>query len=128
MDGFLTPVDSAGGAPGGVVDYRLLVAESADVVTVAGRDGVYCYLSPACRRLFGWDPARLVGQGADEFVHPDDLMSFHAGLAGLGADGFVTMTYRFLCRDGSYRWTETTLRASAPVSGVDMGTPRSSAG
>jgi diguanylate cyclase (GGDEF)-like protein/PAS domain S-box-containing protein len=94
----------------GVVDYQSFVAASADVSVVSSIDGVYRYVSPACRRLFGWDPADLEGRPEADFVHPDDVTSLHAGRVETAEARFVTTTYRFLCRDGSYRWTEATSR------------------
>ena len=91
------------------VDYQSLVAASGDVTTVAGMDGVYRYVSMACRRVFGWDPVEIEGRAAEEFVHPDDAPSLHAGFAE-DRDADLVTSYRFLCRDGSYRWSEATSR------------------
>src|SRR5206468_7061398 len=98
------------GGPGGGFDYQGFVAGSADVNIVKTAEGVYRYVSPACRRLFGWDPAELQGRLEDDFIHPDDLASVRAGLAALSDAGSTTVSFRFLCRDGSHRWTETTSR------------------
>jgi diguanylate cyclase (GGDEF)-like protein/PAS domain S-box-containing protein len=79
------------------------------MITVASADGVYRYVSPASRRLFLWDPAELGGHHQEQFAHPDDVYSMRAAAtASLLSDGFFTMTYRFLCGDGSYRWIEAT--------------------
>jgi len=108
MDGLLTA--GATTAPSSLkkVDFAALVAESADLTTVASLDGVLCYVSAACRRLFGWDPGDLIGHNEDEFVHAEDLPSLHAGRAELAGAELVTMNYRYLCRNGETRWTETT--------------------
>ena len=48
-----------------------------------------------------------------DFVHPDDrraLAGAHSGGALLAP---VTTSYRFRCRDGSYRWVEATSRRAA---------------
>jgi diguanylate cyclase (GGDEF)-like protein/PAS domain S-box-containing protein len=92
------------------VDYQSLVVDSADVSMVSGMDGSYLYVSPACHRLFGWDPAALEGRYEDDFVHPHDLPLLHANRAALAGTEFVSTNYRFLCRDGTTRWTETTSR------------------
>ena len=98
------------GEPDAGQDYRAFVAGSADMNLVASVEGVYRYVSPACCRLFGWDPAELEGGLEDDFVHRDDIASVHVARAALSDVGAATMTYRFLCKDGSYRWTETTSR------------------
>nr|MDQ6911209.1 PAS domain S-box protein [Actinomycetota bacterium] len=110
MDGSSSVGGTAANAPGGDLDYRTLVADSADLNTVATIDGVYRYVSPACHRLFGWDPAELEGHHEDDFVHPHDLPSFRAARVALADNELVSTTYRFLCRDGSRRWAETTSR------------------
>lgn len=92
------------------IDYQSFVEASADVSVVASTDGVYRYISPASRRLFGWEPAELEGRFEADFVHPDDLPSLQAGRAQFGQTNFVTSSFRLLCRDGSYRWTEATSR------------------
>ena len=97
----------------GPLDYGSLVADSADLHTVVCGDGVYRYVSPGCQRLFGWDPAALEGGREVDFVHPDDLTALHAARAALYDADLVSATYRFLCRDGSSRWTETTSRRVA---------------
>jgi diguanylate cyclase (GGDEF)-like protein/PAS domain S-box-containing protein len=100
--------DPAIGEPS--VDFEQFVASSADMNAVATLEGVYCYVSPASRRIFGWHPSQLEGRAENEFVHPDDLAAVVAGRMDLDSD-FVTVTYRFVCADGSYRWVETTSRA-----------------
>ena len=59
----------------GVVDYGSLAAESTDLKIVTSLAGEYRYVSPACHRLFGWQPAELEGRQEDDFVHPHDLQS-----------------------------------------------------
>src|SRR5438874_1240212 len=88
------------------VDYRTLIADSADVNTVTTTDGVYRYVSAACLELLGWDPAELAGRHQDDFVHPDDLPLISAQRSDAVGVRTGTLTYRFLCRDGSYRWVE----------------------
>jgi len=89
-------------------DLQKLTAESADM-SVVSSDGVYRYVSPAARRLLGWDPAEIEGHQEDEFVHPEDLPSLLASRSVSAPEGAVVM-YRFRCADGSYLWVEATSR------------------
>ncbi len=98
------------GKDGAEVDYRSFIAASADVNTVATPDGIYRYVSAACHRLFGWDPAELEGHHQEDFIHPDDIPSWHAGQQLLPTGTVTTNTFRFRRRDGSYLWTEATSR------------------
>lgn len=77
MDGWFVAASNGG------IDYRSLVADSADLNTVASIEGVYRHVSPACRRLFGWDPSELEGHHQDDFVHPHDIRSLQAARAAL---------------------------------------------
>ena len=95
---------------GNEVDYLSVIAGSADVNTVASPDGIYRYVSAACLRLFGWDPADLEGHDQADFIHPDDIPSWQAGQQQLTAGAVTTNTFRFRRRDGSYLWTEATSR------------------
>ncbi len=94
-------------------DYLDLVATLGELTTVVGPDGRYLYCSAAAQEGFGWDPADVVGRREKDFVHPDDrraLAGAHSGGALLAP---VTTSYRFRCRDGSYRWVEATSRRAA---------------
>src|SRR5438552_16571748 len=92
-------------------DFEALTAESADMSTVATAGGVYRYVSPASRRLFGWDPDELEGRREEEFVHPDDLPPLRAAEESPHAPGVVFVTsFRFRRNDGTYRWAEATSR------------------
>ncbi len=102
--------DRASSAPGDEVDYQSLTAGSADVNIVATTDGVYRYVSAACLRLFGWEPAELEGRNQEDYIHPDDIPSLHAGREQLAAGRVTTNSFRFRRRDGSYLWTEATSR------------------
>jgi diguanylate cyclase (GGDEF)-like protein/PAS domain S-box-containing protein len=111
--------DSASDLRDGGVDYQSFTAGSADVNTVATPDGIYRYVSTASLRLFGWDPTALEGRRQEDFLHPDDIPTLHAGREELAAGRVTTTTCRFLCRDGSYRWTEVTSRR-ANADGHDL--------
>jgi diguanylate cyclase (GGDEF)-like protein/PAS domain S-box-containing protein len=100
------PVGTA--AAGG--DYESLLASSADLIVVTSACGVYRYVSPACPRLFGWDPSELIGRSQDDFVHPDDLSALHAALNESAGGQSATVTFRFLSQPGSYHWVEATCR------------------
>jgi diguanylate cyclase (GGDEF)-like protein/PAS domain S-box-containing protein len=65
----------------------------------------------AASDLFGWEAADLEGRHEDEFVHLDDVASLHDSRDTLAEGaGQAAATFRFLCGDGSYRWTETRSR------------------
>ena len=119
MNGSSRTTGRASNPPDGAVDYQSFIGGSADVSAVTTPDGIYRYVSPACLRLFGWDPPELEGRRQEDFVHPDDIRSLHSGREELAAGRVSTTTYRFLCHDGTYRWSEATSRR-VNADGVDL--------
>ena len=101
-----TPTGLSGLDP--IPDFRALTDAAADMVTVATTEGMYRHVSPASKRMLGWDPVDLEGHHQDEFIHPDDRPAVH-GANHLPAS-VVTVSYRFRCADGAYRWIEATSR------------------
>lgn len=92
-------------------DYGSIVDAFSDLITVVDDAGCYRFVSSASQRLFGWDRADLEGRPEAQFIHRDDADSVR--LARLAQDlEPARVIYRFLCRDGSYRWVEATLNAT----------------
>jgi PAS domain S-box-containing protein len=100
-------------------NYRLLADHSIDMIVRAGLDGVRHYVSPACRRLLGYEPKELVGTRSSDFIHPDDradALSLRRRLDS--GDRQVTTTYRVRRKDGHYIWVESSRRVFVdPVDG-----------
>jgi PAS domain S-box-containing protein len=91
--------------------FRALVQASADLVTITGADGICRYASPSYERLVGHSPDELVGQNFLEFVHPGDLqrvIDVFTEILLRGPGARVAIEFRFLHKDGSYRWLEAT--------------------
>ncbi len=92
--------------------FRLLAENSTDLISRHDPDGTYRYASPACRRLFGFEPEELIGRSAYETIHPDDVMTVeevHHRL--LDSAETFTITFRARRKDDTYTWVETTSRA-----------------
>ena len=100
--------------------YRLLADNSIDLISKHTPEGLYTYVSPACRSLLGYEPEELMGRPAREFVHPDDLertRTTHPLMAQ--HRGSHTVTYRIRRKDGSYVWFETTTRGVVRQPGTE---------
>jgi PAS domain S-box-containing protein len=91
--------------------YRLLAVNSTDVIAATDPDGVLRYVSPGCRTLSGYEPEELVGRPGIEFVHPNDSAQIVEALAPLPERASITHPYRVRCKDGSYVWVESTVKA-----------------
>jgi PAS domain S-box-containing protein len=89
--------------------YRLLAEYSTDMISRQNPQGIYLYVSPACRTLLGYEIEEMVSRAALDFIHPDDapaLVALYAHLAE--CPPVSTVTYRARRKDGTYLWLETT--------------------
>ncbi|HEX9926076.1 MAG TPA: response regulator [Anaerolineae bacterium] len=102
--------------------YRLLAEYSTDMIARQTPQGIYRYVSPACRTLLGYEIEEIIGKSAYDFFHPDDLSVIRAAEAELSERPPVsTITYRARRKDDSYVWVETTNRiVRDPKTGVEL--------
>jgi PAS domain S-box-containing protein len=98
--------------------YRTLIDNAHDVVTILDLEGRIRYQSPQLERVLGYTAAEMVGRKAIEFVHPEDKEVPARALAEILASPGATFSseYRFLHRDGSWRYLETFGRTLLPGS------------
>ncbi|CAO4139563.1 Diguanylate cyclase/phosphodiesterase with PAS/PAC and GAF sensor(S) [Methylorubrum thiocyanatum] len=89
-------------------DYRLLADNSSDLIIRSDLDGTRRYVSPAVRRLLGYEPRELLGTHPLASVHPDEASGYAQLLkqieAGQISEAVTQQRYR--CRDGSFVWVE----------------------
>lgn len=89
-------------------DFRSLVENSLDIVTILNTDGSIRYESPSIERVLGYNPIELLGKNALSFVHPLDrprvVECFRMGIQKESCTEYV----EFRCRhkDGSWRLLE----------------------
>ncbi|HIK28735.1 MAG: PAS domain S-box protein [Oscillatoriaceae bacterium SKW80] len=90
--------------------YRLIAENSTDIITRhSPEEGIYLYVSPACRSLLGYEPEEMLGCSPYEFFHPEDVAAIkkiHSAV--LEKSDIYTISYRFRCKNGNYIWLETT--------------------
>ena len=63
--------------------FRSLVNNSSDLITVLAPDGTIAYQSPSVQRVLGRRPADLVGTALGDLVHPDDQDDVNVSLTKL---------------------------------------------
>jgi PAS domain S-box-containing protein len=89
--------------------FRSLVNNSSDLITVLARDGTIAYQSPSVQRVLGRRAADLAGTTLGDLVHPDDQDDVNASLTEL-VEAAPGATANFGCRlqhkDGSWRHVE----------------------
>jgi PAS domain S-box-containing protein len=89
--------------------FRLLAENSADMISCHDPEGVYMYASPACSVILGYAPNEMIGRSAFEFIHPDDLEKVEQSrMLVVEKTDVNIIAYRLRCKDGSYRWCEST--------------------
>lgn len=92
--------------------YRLLAENSTDMISRHTPRGIYCYVSPACRKLLGYEPEEMLDRAASEFIHPEDVSELTQSREQImqGA-GFGMPVFRMRKKDGTYVWVEAVSRS-----------------
>ncbi|MFH1484435.1 MAG: PAS domain S-box protein, partial [Chloroflexota bacterium] len=88
--------------------YQRLLENASDVAMILGADGTIRYVSPAVRRLIGFDPEELIGRTGFELLHPDDVSKAISTLAQVvqTPGGTASVELRVGTKDGSWRVME----------------------
>lgn len=88
--------------------FRSVLNNSLDVVYRLNlQTRRYEYMSPASKRLLGFEPEELMNMSNKEVlsrVYPEDLPRLHAELAQIDKTGKGVSEYRFKGKDGKYTW------------------------
>jgi PAS domain S-box-containing protein len=89
--------------------FRSLVNNSSDLITVLAPDGTIAYQSPSVQRVLGRRAADLAGTALGDLVHPEDQHDVSVSLTKL-VEAAPGATANFGCRlqhkDGSWRHVE----------------------
>jgi PAS domain S-box-containing protein len=90
--------------------YRLVTEASRDIVLKQDPNGVIVFASQGAR-LFGYEPADLVGRCGFALIHPDDRDAAIASMTALFTDSEASRArnlteFRVRLADGSYIWVE----------------------
>ena len=103
--------------------YRFMAEEASDIISHHSADGRLLFISPAVKRILGFEPKDMVGNGPFDGAHPDDIEPLKAVLAeARRTNGTASYSYRVRHRDGHYVWFETLLRfVTNPATGAFEG-------
>jgi len=91
--------------------FRLLAENSSDMISRHDSNGIFHYVSPACRAILGYEPNDLIGNPISKYIHPEDAKELMDLLATPEWNNITaTMDYRARHKNGEYVWIETTAR------------------
>jgi PAS domain S-box len=97
------------GSKAGYEDFRALIENTSDVISVLDLNGVIRYLSPSVLRILGFHPGELIGTSGFDCFHPDDLAharwAFEQVLRQPGVCRPIEQRFRH--KNGSWRTLET---------------------
>lgn len=97
--------------------YQLFADHSTDMLLRVSMNGLRTYVSPACRRLLGWEPAEVMAIPTRDGVHPDDVALL---MEAWKVPEPHPLIYRMRRKDQSYVWVESISQALP----VPEGAPR----
>ena len=101
--------------------YRTLIEETSDVISIIDEDGTIRYQSPNSQQVKGWSREALVGENILEYIHPEDRErvreAFEALATGEELDDEVE--FRLEQEHGEWVWLATTGTAPEPDSPID---------
>ncbi|MGZ4400876.1 MAG: hybrid sensor histidine kinase/response regulator [Gaiellaceae bacterium] len=83
--------------------FRSLIENGSDVISIVSREGSFKYLSPSAERIFGFPVDQFIGRSGFDFVHPDDRQEAGEVLIRVLSGDTEEFEYRVLARDGGYR-------------------------
>ena len=103
--------------------FRALIENSSDIITILDPAGVARYESPSVERVLGYTPRELVGRRVIDLVHPEDQVAVqHVIVDCLKRAGVsIVIDFRFRHHDGSWRdfsGVVKNLLADANVNGI----------
>lgn len=100
--------------------YAMISKYHTDMVSIHSMNGDYEFVTDSCSQ-FGWSPTDLIGQNAYKFFCPEDVDSLaenHSKHIRF-KDEVSEISYRMLCKDGTYRWVQTKSQAHRNGSGIE---------
>jgi len=102
----------------GSAAYQLIADYATDFISIQNDAGIYMFASPSCQHLLGWSPADLIGKSVYDFLCSKDLNAIADGEKDSFLDEALPLTHRFKCKNGDYRWVETTSRLHVTSGGA----------
>ncbi|KAB2965763.1 MAG: PAS domain S-box protein [Thermoanaerobaculia bacterium] len=102
--------------------FRRLIENASDLVTLVDGGGTIRFQGPSSERLLGHPPEEMTNGSTFERIHPDDVAKVSAAIdRALASPGNpVSVEYRFLHKNGSWRTLESIGRSIADSAGESV--------
>ncbi len=104
--------------------YRLLAENANDMISTTTMDSTIQFVTPAVRRLLGYEPEELVGVKTTDLTHPDDLPGVVAHFKALLRAGpsapVAAYQFRGRHKDGRWVWLEGQPRVQYDAQGAPV--------
>lgn len=97
--------------------FALIAGHASDVILITDAQGAIRYVSPSCRRLFGYTDAEMIGRNALEFVHAPDCDPVPWPWPDQPPQEHVEIVYRHRHSCGEPLWIEASCNALQPSAG-----------
>ena len=89
--------------------YHLLLRHSEDMIVLYSFNTTRRFVSPAVLKVTGWTEEEFLGFGPDGPVHESDREIIDEYRVSIeSGDERPTARFRILCKDGTYRWVQST--------------------
>ncbi len=90
--------------------YRILVENIESLVCETDSSGVYTYISPAYKKVTGYEPDDLLGKSVVELLHPDDLKRWDERVcSSVKPKHSIRESWRFRIKNGEWRWMDSSI-------------------
>lgn len=90
--------------------FKKLVQDGSDLIAILDINGNYKYVSPTSLTILNTAPEEYIGKNAFDFIHPDDKEIVIKSFSTLETEKRVSIPpFRFLHKNSSWRWIETTV-------------------
>ncbi|OYU79455.1 MAG: hypothetical protein CFE23_13920 [Flavobacterium sp. BFFFF1] len=88
--------------------FKVLIEKSADIKTLATKEGLIIYGSPSFTKILGYDPAEFLSTSLLNLIHPDDLDAFKVSRNNIleTPGGTFEFQQRRKHKDGRWLWFE----------------------
>ncbi|HYE22664.1 MAG TPA: PAS domain S-box protein, partial [Verrucomicrobiae bacterium] len=89
--------------------FRSLIENSIDGIALLDENATFKYVSPAITKMLGYESNELVGRNGFELMHLDDkerVFAVFTDLLSKNPGDIAQAEYRYLHKNGSWRWIE----------------------